>query len=231
MARTGGSHPPNRGSIPLCAANKNISALRGDIFVSVVSRESNEGWVGGKATGFPPCRRLFRTEGSEGASCSIATSDVSFPYALQKFPRKSRIHDFVSMPLGIEDSRHNSCELRRNNKIGRHMVLSHGTPVQIRLAVPKKDIRIIIITGSFIVFTVLGVWLLWRNVPLLTAVLFVLALIELVTIKSKKLTIMFFLCCIGGGIVEGIAIYFGSWHYTEPTFLNIPLWLLPGWGN
>jgi hypothetical protein len=81
------------------------------------------------------------------------------------------------------------------------------------------------------VFSVLGVWLLWRNVALLTAVLFALAFVELITIGSKKLTIMFFLCCIGGGIVESIAIYFGNWRYTEPTFFNIPLWLLPGWGN
>ena len=30
---------------------------------------------------FLPCRRLFRTEGSEGASCCIATSDVRLPGA------------------------------------------------------------------------------------------------------------------------------------------------------
>ena len=28
---------------------------------------SNEGWVGGKATGFPPCWKLFKTEGFENA--------------------------------------------------------------------------------------------------------------------------------------------------------------------
>jgi len=95
----------------------------------------------------------------------------------------------------------------------------------------KKDIEFIIISGLFIVFSVLGVWFLWRNVPLLTVFLFALAFIELNTIKSKKLTVMFFLCCIGGGVVENIAIYFGNWRYTEPTFFNIPLWLLPGWGN
>jgi hypothetical protein len=95
----------------------------------------------------------------------------------------------------------------------------------------KKDIQLIITTGSFIAFSILGVWFLWRNVALLTLVLFALALIELITIRSKKVTVMFFLCCIGGGVVESIAIYFGNWHYAEPTFFNIPLWLLPGWGN
>ncbi|PIU08739.1 MAG: hypothetical protein CO138_01665 [Candidatus Moranbacteria bacterium CG_4_9_14_3_um_filter_33_15] len=50
----------------------------------------------------------------------------------------------------------------------------------------KKDIEFIIISGLFIVFSVLGVWFLWRNVPLLTVFLFALAFIELNTIKSKK---------------------------------------------
>lgn len=95
----------------------------------------------------------------------------------------------------------------------------------------KKEVGLIIITGSFIILSILSIWLLWRNVLLLTSVLFILAFIELITIKSKKLTIVFFLCCIGGGIVESVAIYFGNWHYTEPTFFNIPFWLLPAWGN
>jgi hypothetical protein len=32
--------------------------------------ELNEGWVGGKAAGFPPCRRVLRTEGSQSAGHS-----------------------------------------------------------------------------------------------------------------------------------------------------------------
>ena len=30
-------------------------------------QDLNEGWVGGNAAGFPPCRKLFKTEGFESA--------------------------------------------------------------------------------------------------------------------------------------------------------------------
>ena len=37
------------------------------VSVLVLLRESNEGWVGGEATGSPPCRKLFKTVGFESA--------------------------------------------------------------------------------------------------------------------------------------------------------------------
>lgn len=95
----------------------------------------------------------------------------------------------------------------------------------------KEDLRIIIITALFLILSILGIWFLWEDIILLTVTLFFLALIELSAIGSRKLAVVFFLCGIGGGIVEIVAVHFGAWNYTEPTFLNIPLWLLPGWGN
>jgi len=97
--------------------------------------------------------------------------------------------------------------------------------------IDKNELRLVITTGFFIILSAFTVWFLWRNIFLTTVVLIILAIIELVSIGSKKVALMFILCGIGGGIFEGIAIYFGGWHYSNPTFFNIPLWLWPGWGN
>lgn len=95
----------------------------------------------------------------------------------------------------------------------------------------KEDLRIITITATFFILSVLGVWFLWEDVILLTAVLYFLAFVELSAIGSKKMVILFFLCGVGAVIFESIAISLGAWHYAKPTFFNIPLWLIPGWGN
>ena len=52
----------------LLRVSKNGAALCRIVFGLFWWWDLNEGWVGGKATGFPPCRRLFRTEGSENAA-------------------------------------------------------------------------------------------------------------------------------------------------------------------
>ena len=35
---------------------------------------------------------------------------------------------------------------------------------------------------------------------------------------------------IAGSLIEIICIYFGVWHYANPTFFSIPLWLPVAWG-
>jgi len=57
------------------------------------------------------------------------------------------------------------------------------------------------------------------------------AIVELLILKSKKLALAYVLIAIGGPFVEVMAVYFGAWQYTLPTFIGIPVWLIPAWGN
>jgi len=47
----------------------------------------------------------------------------------------------------------------------------------------------------------------------------------------KKHDVYFFVTgAIIGPLAEIICIYFGVWHYANPTFLGIPIWLPLAWG-
>ncbi len=47
----------------------------------------------------------------------------------------------------------------------------------------------------------------------------------------KKHDVYFFVVgTVLGPIGEVVAIYFGAWQYTNPTFLGIPMWLPIVWG-
>lgn len=54
---------------------------------------------------------------------------------------------------------------------------------------------------------------------------------ELLVIGSKKMLMTYPIIIFGGVLTEVVAIYFGAWQYTLSTFVNVPLWLLPAWGN
>jgi hypothetical protein len=95
----------------------------------------------------------------------------------------------------------------------------------------NKDTALVIITGTYIILSILAVWFLWGEDFYLTLVLFALSIIEMLAVKSRKVIFMFFLCGFGGAAFESIAIYFGAWHYSRPALGNIPLWLIPGWGS
>ncbi len=66
---------------------------------------------------------------------------------------------------------------------------------------------------------------------LLFLVLFLMAIIELYIMQSKKAVAVFIIIAIGGAFFESVAIYLGNWNYNSLTFLSIPIWLIPGWGN
>ncbi len=89
----------------------------------------------------------------------------------------------------------------------------------------------IIVTTIFVLGSIFSIWFLWEKVFLLTFVLLVLAVMELVVIGSKRLRLVYPIVIFGGVPTEIVAIYFGAWQYTKPSFLNVPLWLLPAWGN
>ena len=89
----------------------------------------------------------------------------------------------------------------------------------------------IIVTTIFVLGSIFSIWFLWEKVFLLTFILLGLAIMESMTIGSKKLWLVYPIVIFGGVLTEVVAIYFGAWQYTRPSFLNVPLWLLPAWGN
>jgi hypothetical protein len=95
----------------------------------------------------------------------------------------------------------------------------------------NKDLKLIIITGIYYPVAVLSLWIFWKESMMLTLILFIIAIIELIVTKSRKLIILFLLGCVVGPIVESVAIWRGSWSYSMPEIYNIPLWLIPAWGN
>ncbi len=95
----------------------------------------------------------------------------------------------------------------------------------------RKEKSLIVITGLFIVVNILSIWFIWQQPIKLALVLFILSLVELWNIRSKKVIFIFIISALGGIFVEIGAIHFGNWKYSLPNFLNIPLWLIPAWGN
>ena len=94
----------------------------------------------------------------------------------------------------------------------------------------KLDI-FIVSTAIFIFASIFSIWFLWDNSWLLFFILVILAIIELYIVGSKKLVVAFFIVSIFGPIVEAVAIHNGAWNYVMPNFYNIPVWLIPAWGN
>ncbi len=95
----------------------------------------------------------------------------------------------------------------------------------------KISKKFIIATGILIAGSIISIWVFWQNILLLTVILAGLAVMELLVIGSKKLLLAYFLILLGGVTTEIVAIYLGAWQYTKSSFLGIPLWLLPAWGN
>lgn len=72
--------------------------------------------------------------------------------------------------------------------------------------------------------------LFYHNNLLLTLILFAGVLFGM-KVWYKKHDIYFFITgAVVGPIGEIVAIYFGAWQYTNPTFFGIPLWLPLVWG-
>lgn len=70
----------------------------------------------------------------------------------------------------------------------------------------------------------------WNHNMLLAVLLLILYLIGNRTWHRKHDSLFFIIGAILGPFSEIIAVYFGIWTYTNPTFLGIPLWLPFAWG-
>lgn len=94
------------------------------------------------------------------------------------------------------------------------------------MATPKS----VVVAAVVALSACFAVVFFWRTQFLLTLVLFVLAALFLLYRRDKKLAVIYFLGFFCGPTTEIVAIYAGAWHYTQPLFLGIPLWLPFLWG-
>lgn len=79
----------------------------------------------------------------------------------------------------------------------------------------------------FVIFLVV---LCWTNNILVTAILIVAYGVRYYFWPNKEDHVLYVGGAILGPIAEIIATRVGIWHYTLPTFFNIPLWLPFAWG-
>lgn len=93
-----------------------------------------------------------------------------------------------------------------------------------------KVLNEIIKTILFSILTLSSVIILWNSDYLLTLVLFLIAVFWLYFNYEKNYILTFVICSILGAFAEVIAIQFGVWQYSNPSFLGIPIWLFPLWG-
>lgn len=82
---------------------------------------------------------------------------------------------------------------------------------------------------SVFIGAVLFVSLLYRSNETLFLVLIIASVILLK--KGDKIDLLAFLVSmVAGPIGEIVAIYFGAWEYSNPSFIGIPIWLPLLWG-
>ena len=89
----------------------------------------------------------------------------------------------------------------------------------------------IMFNSAFGISTLAVIVFFYRNIWLTTLLLGIISLIALIKLKSKLILILFFIGAIVGVIAEVIAINYGVWAYSNPNFINVPIWLFFAWGN
>jgi hypothetical protein len=80
------------------------------------------------------------------------------------------------------------------------------------------------------VLTLLSAALLWKTPYIALACLIATSTLLLQATKWKY-TKVYLLCAIAGSASEMLAIAAGAWHYANPQFMGIPVWLPLLWGS
>jgi hypothetical protein len=83
---------------------------------------------------------------------------------------------------------------------------------------------------AFFWFAIFLVVLCWTNNILVTAVLTAAYGVRYYFWPNREDNVLYIGGAILGPVAEIIATTVGIWHYTLPTFFNIPLWLPFAWG-
>ena len=95
----------------------------------------------------------------------------------------------------------------------------------------ERSIKFGLIRDLFIFwFVIFLVVLCWTNNILVTAILLAAYWIRYYFWPNKEDHVLYVGGAILGPVAEIIATKVGIWHYTFPTFFNIPLWLPFAWG-
>jgi hypothetical protein len=106
-----------------------------------------------------------------------------------------------------------------------------GTTEVTRQESGERSIKFGLIRDLFIFwFVIFLVVLCWTNNILVTAILIAAYWIRYYFWPDKEDLVLYICGAILGPIAEIIATKVGIWHYTLPTFFNIPLWLPLAWG-
>jgi hypothetical protein len=80
------------------------------------------------------------------------------------------------------------------------------------------------------VLTLLSASLLWKT-PFIAFACLVATSTLLLQATKWKYTKVYIFCAIAGSASEMIAITAGAWHYANPQFAGIPIWLPLLWGS
>jgi hypothetical protein len=81
-----------------------------------------------------------------------------------------------------------------------------------------------IITLILGILSLLAVSVFWKNNLIVFFILTAFSIILLIS-RSKTELILFLFCGISGMIAEVVAIFFGTWNYSNPSFFGVPIWL------
>ena len=79
-------------------------------------------------------------------------------------------------------------------------------------------------------FGVIAMALLYRHNIFLTLLLAAGAAFEILLWHKRKDILAFVVAAVVGPLAEMLNIYFGNWHYSNPSFFGIPMWLPLVWG-
>lgn len=92
------------------------------------------------------------------------------------------------------------------------------------------DFRKIFFSLTSAVAVMIAVFFLWEQVFILSFVLLTLAYLKHRFFPIKQELMCFIVCGMLGSLGESVIILSGAWSYTNPQFINIPLWLPLLWG-
>ncbi|MFH0868605.1 MAG: DUF2878 family protein [archaeon] len=83
---------------------------------------------------------------------------------------------------------------------------------------------------TLFIITVTIVSYFYRNNLLLTALLILLWGLSIMLWHTKQDVQLFITGAVFGTAIELVCTHFGVWHYGNPSFLGIPVWLPLAWG-
>jgi hypothetical protein len=95
----------------------------------------------------------------------------------------------------------------------------------------KKEWKNILFNVLFASLVFIVIILTYKNIILTSILVASLSLIALFKWKSKITFLVFLFGSLWGTFSEMIAVTFGVWNYTLPSFYNVPLWLFLVWGD